>query len=203
MPTAKCFWRYNNSGGRYKVCIDKTNKNAPDEVWDTSKRKWTGTPTEYITPAKFVEQKFHEYKGAGKIPDDWTLSDFGYSDMKKPSERREYHRLDMGIRRRNERLDLKKATKDIEKHKKKLTEERRKESKELKKIKAGGMKIAGINPSGVPYIITKSGKVKELLALKGAVSRGELGPIGGVPVPAGLASGTIGSTNIPVSLEFG
>tara|TARA_R110000744_G_scaffold50397_1_gene108995 strand:- start:1599 stop:1904 length:306 start_codon:yes stop_codon:yes gene_type:complete len=81
MSSPKCWWRYNNNGGRYKTCeINQYKKGvgkAPKEV-------------DRLTPEQFVE----------KIGID-------YSAMKKP-QRNEYHRLDMAERRKEERKEVSK-----------------------------------------------------------------------------------------------
>jgi len=76
MSEGKCWWRYNNNGGRYKTCEMNQYKKGAGR-----------TPKEVvrITPEEFVE----------KLGVD-------YSDMKKP-QRNEYHRLDMAQRRKEER----------------------------------------------------------------------------------------------------
>ena len=81
MSSPKCWWRYNNNGGRYKTCeINQYKKGVgktPKEV-------------DRLTPEQFVE----------KIGID-------YSKMKKP-QRNEYHRLDMAERRKEERQEVSK-----------------------------------------------------------------------------------------------
>ena len=81
MSSPKCWWRYNNNGGRYKTCeINQYKKGVgktPKEV-------------DRLTPEQFVE----------KIGID-------YSNMKKP-QRNEYHRLDMAERRKEERKEVSK-----------------------------------------------------------------------------------------------
>lgn len=76
MSSPKCWWRYNNNGGRYKTCeinqYKKGKGKAPKEV-------------DRLTPEQFVKKLGVEY-----------------SDMKK-AQRNEYHRLDMAQRRKEER----------------------------------------------------------------------------------------------------
>lgn len=76
MSEGKCWWRYNNQGGRYKTCeinqYKKGKGKAPKEV-------------SRITPEEFIE----------KIGKD-------YSDLSK-AQKNEYHRLDMAERRKEER----------------------------------------------------------------------------------------------------
>ena len=75
----KCWWRYNNSGGRYKTCeINQYKKGEGKPVKEVVR----------ITPEQFVEQL-----------------GIDYSDMKKP-QRHEYHRLDMAERRKDERKEV-------------------------------------------------------------------------------------------------
>tara|TARA_R110000744_G_scaffold365229_1_gene474015 strand:+ start:1127 stop:1441 length:315 start_codon:yes stop_codon:yes gene_type:complete len=76
MSEGKCWWRYNNNGGRYKTCENNQYKKGVGKK-----------PVEVsrLTPEEFVE----------KLGVD-------YSDMKKP-QRNEYHRLDMAERRKQER----------------------------------------------------------------------------------------------------
>lgn len=77
MSSPKCWWRYNNQGGRYKTCEINQYKKG-------SGRK-PNTEVDRLTPEQFVK----------KIGVD-------YSDMKK-AQRNEYHRLDMAQRRKEER----------------------------------------------------------------------------------------------------
>tara|TARA_R110002012_G_scaffold24851_1_gene82601 strand:+ start:10819 stop:11130 length:312 start_codon:yes stop_codon:yes gene_type:complete len=76
MSEGKCWWRYNNQGGRYKTCeINQYKKGAGRKPKEVVR----------ITPEEFVE----------KLGVD-------YSKMKK-AQRNEYHRLDMAQRRKEER----------------------------------------------------------------------------------------------------
>ena len=93
MVEGKCWWRYNNQGGRYKTCEinqykkgNKQSKKQPKEV-------------NRLTPEQFVEQ-------IGK----------DYSKMKKPQQN-EYHRLDMAQRRKEERQEVAKIVKQRKKKK--------------------------------------------------------------------------------------
>ena len=86
MSDTKCWWRYNNMGGRYKTC----------EI-NQYKGRGVGRPVREVprlTPEEFVE----------KIGVD-------YSDMKK-AQRNEYHRLDMAERRREEREIINQVVKE-------------------------------------------------------------------------------------------
>tara|TARA_R110000803_G_scaffold70074_3_gene132784 strand:- start:2526 stop:3020 length:495 start_codon:yes stop_codon:yes gene_type:complete len=96
---AKCFTRYNSSGNPYTICADKE--------WSESDRKNKGPQVykDYITPEQFIDK----------------LGKSGYTDLTQ-GQRKEYHRLDMGIRRRALRYDINKVGKDINKLKKELTQ---------------------------------------------------------------------------------
>jgi len=92
MSEGKCWWRYNNQGGRYKTCeINQYKKGAG--------RKPKEVPR--LSPEEFVD----------KLGVD-------YSDMKK-AQRNEYHRLDMAERRSEERQEVDKIVKQRKKARKK------------------------------------------------------------------------------------
>jgi hypothetical protein len=73
----KCWWRYNNMGGRYKTCeanqYQKGNRSAPPRE------------VRRLSPEQFVDK-----------------TGVDYSDMTK-AQKNEYHRLDMAQRRKEER----------------------------------------------------------------------------------------------------
>ena len=93
MVEGKCWWRYNNQGGRYKTCeINQYQKGQGKQPKEVSR----------ITPEQFVEQ-------IGK----------SYSEMKQP-QKNEYHRLDMAQRRKEERQEVSKIVKQRKKKKKEL-----------------------------------------------------------------------------------
>jgi len=101
MAEGKCWWRYNNQGGRYKTCEINQYKKGKGKAQKEVAR---------ITAEEFVE----------KIGVD-------YSKMKK-AQRNEYHRLDMAERRKEERQEVakivgqrKKARKRKQNKKKPLT----------------------------------------------------------------------------------
>lgn len=113
MPTSKCFMRYTNAGQKYKVCIDETNPDAPNKVWEG------GNTQPY---------KYKEYI---KV-DDW-LKDLGktYTQLTE-GQKREYMRLYMGNLRAEDRVLTDKAKKDLKKVKKELREEKQKEIEKFK-----------------------------------------------------------------------
>jgi hypothetical protein len=77
----KCWWRYTNTGKRYKTC--EANQYQPKT------KKKNNKEANRLTPEEFVELIGVEYK-----------------DMKK-AQRNEYHRLDMAERRKEERQAVK------------------------------------------------------------------------------------------------
>lgn len=129
MPTSKCFLRYNNSGNRYKVCIDPTRKDAPDKVWDASMRKQGDKKAK--EPLITTEEYIEKVVGKGK----------GYTDLKTKEQRRGYHRIDMANRRQKQKLLEADAIKDLKKTQEELKEEFKKTVNDLKKQKASGVKL--------------------------------------------------------------
>ena len=119
MPTSKCFIRYNDNGGKYKVCIDPKNKNAPSKVWDKSKAK-----SRKDEPGVFKKEK---------ITRDGYLKKLGksYSELTE-GQKRQYMKYNMREVRFKERQKEEKAIKDFKKLKKELKEEK---DKEVAKIK--------------------------------------------------------------------
>tara|TARA_R110000772_G_scaffold37527_3_gene89082 strand:+ start:345 stop:782 length:438 start_codon:yes stop_codon:yes gene_type:complete len=113
----KCWWRYNNQGGKYMTC-NYTQEGA------NYKRNPRPTPRPRITPEQFVEQEGTDY-----------------SDMSK-AQKNEYHRLDMAQRRNAQRAERdeivdaivkNKKSKKAEKQKEKQKNTERKEKKKKKK----------------------------------------------------------------------
>lgn len=101
----KCFTRYNNSGGKYVIC---------DVPWDESKRKTKDKKDVkvLITPEEFIER-------VGKD---------GYTQLSK-AQQREYHRLDMANRRKQDKELYQKAVKDVEQAKAEIKAQFTKEKK--------------------------------------------------------------------------
>ena len=89
----RCFIRYGNSGGPYRICVDGEGfkdpvKTPPQKV------------APLITPQEFVKQR-------GKK---------SYADLSE-GQKKEYHRLDMANRRRDERELEKKGAEEVKKQK--------------------------------------------------------------------------------------
>ena len=83
----KCWWRYNNNGGRYKTC-------NYSQV-GSKKQKKPKVPKKAMSPEAFVSMVGEDY-----------------SKMSK-AEKNEYHRLDMAERRAEERILVRKNTKEL------------------------------------------------------------------------------------------
>lgn len=129
MPTSKCFIRYNDGGNPYKVCIDATNKNAPDKVWDKTKDRKPSYLTK--TKKKFDDDKITASKYLQKLQDSNPKINT-YDDM-TPEQTRTYHRLYMRQKRREQSVLEQKALTDLKATQKELKEEKKKELAELKK----------------------------------------------------------------------
>jgi len=101
----KCWWRYNNNGGRYKTC-------NYSQV-GSKKQKKPKVPKKAMSPEAFV-----------------SMVGADYSKMSK-AEKNEYHRLDMAERRAEERILVRKNTKELIKIKKReATAERKRKQRE-------------------------------------------------------------------------
>ena len=105
----KCWWRYNNQGGRYKTCDDGSGKPKKEQ------KKY---------PPPITTDEFE------------TLIDKYYTDM-TDVEKREWHRLDMAHRRREKREELDKIREALKSEtklqKERLVKKRREEMEEKKK----------------------------------------------------------------------
>lgn len=86
----RCWWRYNNAGGRYMTC-------NYSQVGSKESRKTAPKPIPRLTPEEFIEKVGKE----------------GYSDLTK-AQKNEYHRLDMAERRAEVRKEMETIRKQLE-----------------------------------------------------------------------------------------
>jgi hypothetical protein len=94
----KCWWRYNNNGGRYMTC--NFNQTQPSG-------KPPPKPEPRMTTEEFVSKIGKDYGAMSK------------------AQKNEYHRLDMAERRAEERELYKKNTEEVKKIKKEYYDEQR------------------------------------------------------------------------------
>lgn len=107
----RCFMRYGNSGGMYRICVDA------DGFKDGVK-----TPPQKLAPLQTPEQFIKGLKGKDS-----------YGDLTK-GQKTEYHRLDMANRRKAERELIAKGKEEV-KRQKELDRAERKKAR-LQKAKA-------------------------------------------------------------------
>jgi len=99
MSDPKCWWRYNNSGGRYMTCNYNQNETSGKPPPKQKPR---------MTPEQFVDKVGVNY---GKMSN---------------AQKNEYHRLDMALRRANDRKLYMKNIEEVKKIKKEYYDEQRK-----------------------------------------------------------------------------
>jgi hypothetical protein len=101
----RCWWRYNNNGGRYMTC--NFNQKQPSG-------KPPPEPEPRMSPEEFVSKIGKDYGAMSK------------------AQKNEYHRLDMAERRAEERKLMKKNTEEVKKIKKEYYDEQRAEKKKVR-----------------------------------------------------------------------